>query len=63
MVHFSCTSSDITEDSIIAFGVHWMQATSREVYDEKERENIGQQISNITDPQTFFNCIYTFLNK
>lgn len=40
-----------------------MQATSREVYDEKERENIGQQISNITDPQTFFNCIYTFLNK
>ena len=61
--HFSCTSSDITEDSIIEFGIHWMQTTSRAVYDEKDSEAVVSEISNLTDRQTLFNCIYTFLNK
>lgn len=60
---YSCLSSDITEDSIIEFGVHWIQKTSRAVYDETEHENIVSELSNLSDLQTFFTCIYTFLNK
>ena len=59
----SCMSSDVNEDSIIDFGVHWIQATSRAVYDEKEREHIASELSNLTDLRNFFSCIYTFLNK
>ena len=33
-------SADVKEDSIIEFGVHWIEVTSRAVYEEEEREEI-----------------------
>ena len=33
-------SADVNEDSIIEFGVHWIEVTSRAVYEEEEREEI-----------------------
>ena len=36
----SCISADVEEDSIIEFGVHWIEATSRAVYEEEESEEI-----------------------
>ena len=37
----SCISADVKEDSIIEFGVHWIEATSRAVYEEEESEEIN----------------------
>ena len=37
----SCISADVEEDSIIEFGVHWIEATSRAVYEEEESEEIN----------------------
>ena len=34
-------SADVREDSIIEFGVHWIESTSRAVYEEREREEIN----------------------
>ena len=60
---YSGESSDVNEDSIIDFGVHWIKKTSRAVYDDSEHQNIESELAKLTDFQKFFNCIYTFLNK
>jgi hypothetical protein len=62
ILYFSSSSSDISDEAIIEFGLYWMKETTSAVYDEKEREIITSELESLPDLAQFFSCIYTFLN-
>ena len=57
--HYSCSSSDIKESSIIEFGLSWMEQTTAAADDGGDGCG-GRKI--MPSIEEFFTVVYTFLN-
>ena len=61
---FSSSSSDISSEEIIEFGINWIKETTSAVYDDEEQEKdlMSPDLTTSPDLPQFFSQIYTFLN-